>query len=269
MFSIECTPLFAISIARYHSIFGENKMTVLFLRRCNYLGLALFLALWAGLPSVTLAAGTSNSKNLAPGFSSLPTTEKVVLLPIDVQLYSLSMGGVAEPKADWTDAARQHMASTLAQDSVGLKLKSQLLSETDVDDFSELVSLHAAVASSISLHHWVAGSWALPSKAGQLDWDFGDAMKPLQDKFGARYALFLWVRDSYASSERKAAMVAMAFLGVSLSGGVQIGYASLVDLSSGKVVWFNRLARGHGDLRDAAAATATVKELLSGFPSGQ
>ena len=94
-------------------------------------------------------------------------------------------------------------------------------------------------------------------------------MKPLHDKFDAQYALFLWVRDSYASAERRAAMVAMAFLGVSMSGGVQIGYASLVDVRSGKVVWFNRLARGRGDLRDAPAAQATVKELLSGFPSRQ
>ena len=242
-------------------------MQMFFLLRFRYLSVTLVFALWAGLQSVALATGASNSKNLAPGFTNLAARDKVVLLPIDVQLFSLSMGGVEEPKADWTDAARQHMAAALALDTVGIK--PQLLSENDADEFAELVSLHAAVASSISLHHSVAGSWALPSKAGLLDWDFADAMKPLHDKFDAQYALFLWVRDSYASAERRAAMVAMAFLGVSMSGGVQIGYASLVDVRSGKVVWFNRLARGRGDLRDAPAAQATVKELLSGFPSRQ
>lgn len=242
-------------------------MRLSFLLRYRCLSVTLVFALWAGLQSVAFSAGASNSKNLAPGFTALAASDKVVLLPIDVQLFSLSMGGVEEPKADWTDAARQHMAAALALDTVGLK--PQLLSENDADEFSELVSLHAAVASSISLHHSVAGSWALPSKAGLLDWDFADAMKPLHDKFNAQYALFLWVRDSYASAERKAAMVAMAFLGVSMTGGVQIGYASLVDLRSGKVVWFNRLARSAGDLRDAPAAQATVKELLSGFPSRQ
>ena len=34
----------------------------------------------------------------------------------------------------------------------------------------------------------------------------------------------------------------MALLGVGLAGGSQTGYASLVDLRTGRVVWFNNLA---------------------------
>ena len=124
-------------------------MQMFFLLRFRCLSVTLVFALWAGLQSVALATGASNSKNLAPGFTNLAARDKVVLLPIDVQLFSLSMGGVEEPKADWTDAARQHMAAALALDTVGLK--PQLLSENDADEFAELVSLHAAVASSISL----------------------------------------------------------------------------------------------------------------------
>jgi hypothetical protein len=131
------------------------------------------------------------------------------------------------------------------------------------------VGLHAAVAGSIALHHSVGGVWALPTKAGLLDWSFGDAMQPLRAKTGARYALFVWVRDSYASAERKAAMVALALLGVGLSGGTQIGYASLVDLETGRVVWFNRLMRPTGDLREAAPAKESIDALLSGFPAVQ
>ena len=94
----------------------------------------------------------------------------------------------------------------------------------------------------------------------------GDSIKPLKDKTGADYALFTWIRDSYASPERKAAMVAMALLGVGLQGGAQVPYASLVDLNTGRVVWFNVLRRASGDLREAAPAVETVQALLSGFP---
>jgi hypothetical protein len=86
---------------------------------------------------------------------------------------------------------------------------------------------------------------------------------------GARYALFSWLRDSYASAERKAAMIGLALLGIGISGGQQVGYASLVDLETGRVVWFNRLARQSGDLREAESAAETVDALLSEFPVAQ
>jgi hypothetical protein len=79
--------------------------------------------------------------------------------------------------------------------------------------------------------------------------------------------LFIWVRDSYASGERKVAMLALAALGAISLGGEQNGYASLVDLHTGRVVWFNRLSRLWGDLRQPEPATETVEALLEGFPA--
>jgi hypothetical protein len=191
----------------------------------------------------------------------------VVLMPVDVELFSLSAGGVAEPKADWTASAQQHMNAELRKRIADLKLDFTALADNDADDFAELIALHVAVARSINLHHGVAGNWALPTKQGQLRWSFGDAMQPLQAKLGARYGLFVWIRDSYASAERKAAMVALALLGVGISGGIQVGYATLVDLETGQVLWFNRLARGSGDLREPASAAETIDSLIRGFPA--
>jgi hypothetical protein len=83
---------------------------------------------------------------------------------------------------------------------------------------------------------------------------------------GARYGLFTWVRDSYASAERKVMMVGLAILGVGIGGGAQVGYASLVDLETGQVLWFNQLISVMGDLRDEKSAVASVDNLLAGFP---
>ncbi len=208
-------------------------------------------------------------RNVAPGFAGLQPGDKVLLMPVDVELFSLSAGGVAEPKADWTAAAQKFMGEAVAAKKVQWQLNAQALSESQADEFAEQIGLHAAVAGSIALHHGAGGVWALPTKNGVLDWSFADAMKPLQEKTGARYGLFLWVRDSYASAERKVAMVALAFLGVGLTGGFQTGYASLVDLQTGQVVWFNSLVRGSGDLREAAPARESIEALLSGFPAGR
>jgi hypothetical protein len=228
--------------------------------------------LGAALGSV-LAAGAvppawAQSRNLAPGFVALPAQQTLVLMPVDVELFSISAGGVPSPRADWTEAARRIMNDELRQRLTKLKLEVKVVEERTADEFAEQISLHAAVARSIHLHHGINDSaWALPSKEGRLDWSFGDAMLPLQARLGARYGLFIWVRDSYASNERKAAMIALALLGVGLVGGSQVGYATLVDLQTGQVLWFNSLTRFSGDLREQKLAVESVDALLAGFPA--
>ena len=85
----------------------------------------------------------------------------------------------------------------------------------------------------------------------------------------ARYALFIWVRDGYSTAGRKAAIFIAAALGVALPHGQQSAYASLVDLESGRVLWFNRVLRGFGDLREAESASGTVDALLTAFPAAK
>jgi hypothetical protein len=115
------------------------------------------------------------------------------------------------------------------------------------------------------MHHR-NGDMKLQTKDGRLDWSLGDAVKPLKERTGADYALFTWVRDTYASGERKAAMLALALLGAISVGGEQVGHATLVDLNTGRVVWFNEINRMHGDLREPAPAKETVDALLKEFP---
>lgn len=225
------------------------------------------LALVAGL--ATGAAHAQNSRNYAPGFTHRLAGTTIVVVPPDMELFSLSAGGVAEPRADWTAAAQANFKQTLGNRATLLGARAKDLTDADMDEFAQINALHAAVAQSVALHHITGGAFKLPTKNDKLDWSMGDAVKPLRDKTGADYALFFWVRDSYASAERKAAMVLLAIAGVGISGGIQVGYASLVDLRDGRVVWFNRLARGTGDLREAKSAEETVDALLTSFPKLQ
>ncbi len=237
---------------------------------------ALAVVLAAAALAAQAQQAQQASRNLAPGFSALPKDAKVMIAPLDVELFNISGGGVVEPKADWTEAAHKHMRGALQTKARALGLGSIELDPKLADDHAELLHLHAAVARSISTHH--AGFVKLPTKEDKLDWSFGDTLRPLQRASGARYALFTFVRDSYASTERKAMMGVVAVLSVVatggtnvviLGGGVQTGYATLVDLETGQVLWFNQLVSGTGDLREATPAVASVDALLKDFPAAK
>jgi hypothetical protein len=225
--------------------------------------LILAAALFAGAPQAL--AQQAHAKQLAPGFHTRPAASKLVIVPADMELFSISAGGVHEPKADWTEAAQKHLRAALAARRDQLGANAVELQEAELDEFAELIALQRAVAAAVFVHHTGLGM-RLPTKNERLDWSLGEAIRPLKARTGADYALFTWIRDSYASTERKATMIALALLGAISTGGEQVGYASLVDLNDGRVVWFNDLRRMSGDLRDQKAAMETVDTLLRGFP---
>jgi hypothetical protein len=211
----------------------------------------------------------AQSKNLADGFSVLPQKATVVIMPTDIELFSISAGGILEPKADWTEAASRYFKSALSERKSSLGVATVELTERDADELAEINALHAAIARSVSLHHFGPSSMSLPTKAGKLDWSLGEVVRTVREKTKADYALFSWVRDSYVSGERVATMIALALFGIGVPGGQQIGYASLIDLETGRIVWFNRLLRATGDLREQAKAAETVNALLENFPSAR
>lgn len=211
----------------------------------------------------------SQTPNLAPGFTGLPKGAKVVMMPADIEIYSISAGGIPEPRADWTEAGQRNFKSIVSKRQGTLGLALTQLDEKDADDFTEISALHTAIARAIAVHHFGPSSLNLPTKDGKLDWSLGDSTQALKKATGADYAVFSWVRDSHASSERQAAMVAIAVLSLGRAvprGGHQTAYASLVELQTGRILWFNRLSRDSGNIKDEADAEETVETLFKAFP---
>lgn len=204
------------------------------------------------------------AKNRAEGFEKLGQGARIAIMPLDVELFSISAGGVLEPRADWTGLALSHFRNALHARKPRPDIEVVDLEDEDDEPLESLNRLHGAVSAAIAGHHF--GMFALPTKEGRLDWSMGPEVRGIRERTGADYALFTLIRDSYASSERVAAMVVAAVFGVGLGGGFQVGYASLVELETGRVVWFNFLARGTGDLREADKARETLEALLEGFP---
>lgn len=200
----------------------------------------------------------------AEGFAKLPAGTKIAVMPLDIELFLLSAGGVPEPQAEWTAKARDNISRAFL-DKPFPNVEFIAIADDGDSEIEPLNRLHGAVGNAIVIHHTLL-PYKLPTKQGKLDWSLGDSFAKLKERTGARYALFSFVRDSYASGERVATIIIAAVLGVGLSGGIQNGYASLVDLETGQIVWFNRLIRGRGDLRDYESARESLNALLEDFP---
>jgi hypothetical protein len=224
--------------------------------------LAIVTAILAGCVTTTHQTGKTLPKN--------DGARRIIVLPPDVELSILHAGGVPEVNAEWTRNARKHIADDLADRfrrmNIALVNGDRIALESAGDSSElQLLKLHEVVGAAI-LNHQYQGPRQLPTKANSFDWSLGPETLHLATKYGGDYALFVFVRDSYSSDARIATMIIAAAFGVGIQGGVQIGYASLVDLHSGDVVWFNLLTRATGDLRTAEAAQETVDLLLANFP---
>ena len=195
---------------------------------------------------------------------------RVLLMPPDIELYEMTMAGMLEPRADWTASALKHVAEAIKQqlkthrDTIIL-YKEPAEGTSEFKDRQQLIKLHEVVGASIMRHQY-PGPLQLPTKAENFEWTLGQGTKKLQDEFDAHYGLFVYMRDSYASAERVVLMIGMAALGVGIPLGQQVGFASLVDLKTGDVVWFNRLFSESGDLRELRLARDSVQNLLDDFP---
>lgn len=232
--------------------------------RCrNWLWLLLLVALMSGCAQTTTLLRDKN-------WHRAPGTVRVVIMPPDVQLSELTAGGLLEPKADWTEQGRQHVAAALDQQ---LQAKGATVvpypppaggGEDEAAD-DQLIKLHDAVGGAILVHKYFP-IFALPTKGDRFDWTLGASVKQLQARAAADYALFVLFRDSYASTGRVALIVGAAIVGVGVPGGRQVGFASLVDLHTGDVLWFNRLINPAGDLRTPEPATKAVQSLLVQLP---
>jgi hypothetical protein len=238
------------------------------MRRFSGVALALALAGSAGCVGGTASSTREHFKEQAP---ASPT---VLVMAPDVELYELTAGGGLEPKADWTEEAEKHVTVGLIEELRGKQL--QLVpyqphpkgSPEEHGDL-QLVKLHGAMLKSILVHHYIVQS-RLPAKRGKFDWSMGSGVQRLRGDKKADYVLFVFMRDSYSSGGR-AALVAVTsiFSPITVtraSGGEQAGFASLVDLESGDVVWCNLLYRQAGDLRTAEKARRAVQYLLEDFP---
>ena len=209
----------------------------------------------------------------------------IVMRPI-VQVGTVTTGGIVEPRADWTDQARAHLLTALREQQAGRGGRTLILERRDEvqgvspEVVADLERLFIAVGSSIILHRYAG--LTLPTKRRQgIDWTLGEDAVAFGRATGMDYALFLHAEDSIASTGRVAVQIlgiAGCFIGFCApqGGSGQAAYASLVDLRTGEVVWFNLLQAGSqvpgvgvSDIRTREGASAMVERLIGRMRAGR
>src|SRR4051794_11106293 len=211
---------------------------------------------------------------------------KLLVLRPDVTVGSLTTGGMIEPRTDWTDQARASIVAALRAQQAAHGGKVTVIEHRNevpgvtAQELADVERLNAAVDESIVVHKYL-GDY-LPTKRGKgLDWTLGQDAVRLGQKTGYDYALFLHAEDQVASGGRIALGVLglagciVGFCAPNVGGAQQLDYASLVDLKTGEVVWFNVVLAGSqvpgikfGDLRTPAGAAQMVDRLLGRMKPG-
>ena len=221
------------------------------------------------LAALLLNACAQTSHHRADGIApqaELGRGAQVLIVEPDIELTELLTSGVQQPRADWTADATRYVTESLdaALTARGAQLTHYRVPQDPQlrDQQRQSILLHQAVGTSILLHRHF--NVPLPHKGTAFDWTLGPGVRKLDPD--ARYALFVLLRDSYATSNRKAVMAIGMVFGIGVSLGQQVGFASLVDLNDGRVVWFNLLNSATGDVRNAEGAKAAVAMLLDGVP---
>ena len=245
-------------------------------------GLALALAL-----SVPLSACVQMKQYADVQFTPPQGDYKLLVLRPDVTVGSLTTGGMVEPRADWTEQARQSIIAAIhAQQAarggkVTILARRNELPGVSAEEVAEVERLFYAVGQSIVLHKYL-GEYLPTKRRRGLDLTLGEDAVRLGQKTGYDYALFLHAEDQVASRGRVmlgvlgAAGCLVGFCYPNVGGATQLDYAGLVDLKTGEVVWFNVVQASSeipglkfAELRTPKGAAQMVDRLLGRMKPGQ
>ena len=245
-------------------------------------------ALGIALAASVAVSGCVQTRQFADMQFTPPSGDyKLLVLRPDVTVGSLTTGGMVEPRADWTEQARRSIVEALRAQQAGRGGRMTIVEHRNevpgvtAQELADVERLNYVVDQSIVLHKYLGET--LPTKRGKgLDWTLGQDAVRLGQKSGFDYALFLHAEDQIASGGRIALGViglAGCFIGFcapNVGGQQQLDYASLVDLKTGEVVWFNVVQAGSqipgikfGDLRTPEGAAQMVDRLLNRMKPGR
>jgi hypothetical protein len=219
------------------------------------------------------AACTSTQTRVTKALPERPTpgTGILVLKP-DIELSLLTASGLAEPNSQWSREATGHIQRSL---TTILQGRQHRFVAFDTDGIvsgraNQILRLHDAVATSILALNY--GLLSLPTKpSSNFDWTVGPGAAELArvapSGSDAKYALVVFGRGAYSSGGRWAMAIIGGALGASVPMGGQQIYASLIELQTGKVVWFNVATAGpQDDMRKPEGAQGLITTLMKDVP---
>lgn len=205
------------------------------------------------------------------------SNKKILVFRPSVSVGAQSTGGLFEPNAEWTESAKANINRALSD--LQKKLGNQIVEApepfgTDAQNLQEHMALFAAVSQSVIQYQFFVGN-RLPTKkrdnkADIFQWSLGAGVANLPGAAEADYGLFIYNKDAYGSTGRKLLQIA-ALLGpgIAVKSGEHKGFAGLIDLKTGDLLWLNADGAMGGDVREADGAQKRVGQLLEEFPGSR
>jgi len=231
----------------------------------RFIALAFAGALLLSMPALAQESSRSKAGFAFPAQGPV----KILVFRPDVQVGEQTTGGMNQPNADWTAKARTLLGEALGRAQEARSNELVIMLELEGERGALLADYRAlfrAVTGEVVTHKLFKGN-RLPTKKATFNWTLGPGAAQLAAIGGGDYGLFIYTYDSYGSAGRKAAQVFGMLMGVAITAGVHTGYAGLVDLHTGELVWINADLRMGGDVREPDGADKRIKQLLEDFPT--
>lgn len=227
-----------------------------------------------GLTLVGCAAGPSPRTHytLKDDPNARPLAQ-VVLLPVDVDVYELSAGGVREEVPEWSDSAEANIRSALlfTRGEEGAPWAAERVDTSELTPAErEVLEEHLALFNVVVLNaYWASlpqnSAWHF--KQDHFDYTLGDGLSFLKTKYEVDAGLIIIGQDVVSTSGRHAMAVVAALGGYSIPLGHSLLIGGLVDFETGDILWLNReVSGGITDLRDPESARSFARELMEGYP---
>ena len=173
----------------------------------------------------------------------------IVMRPV-VEVGTVTAGGLVQPNAEWSQQARSHLLDSLRRYQTERGGRTVFLENraglegVPPETVANLERLFIAVGNSIILHRYMGAD--LPTKRGRgLDWTLGEDAVAFGRPPAWNMRCSCIAEDSIALDRAdRAQIVGIAGCVIGFARrrrGGQAAYASLVDLRTGEVAWFNIL----------------------------
>lgn len=232
----------------------------------------LKLCLMVCLLAVTAACTTVQTRVMKTLPERPAAGTGILVLKPDIELSLLTATGLQEPNSQWSNEAASNIRNSLKSALEGRQQQFILMDPDQIitGRANQILRLHDAVATSILAFNY--GFQTLPTRrSDNFSWTLGPGALELArieaHGTGAKYALITVGRGTYSSGGRWAMAIVGAAAGVNVPMGGQQVYASLVELSTGNIVWFNLATAGpQDDMRKAEGAGALITTLLKDVP---
>lgn len=200
-------------------------------------------------------------------------TNILVFTP-QISLAELTAAGTADPKTEWNDNCRKYISDEINARLVAMGYKTSTQDPNAIAEprAVQIIKLNDVVDTAIAIHANNSSMLKLPTKP-TFDWTLGEGASTLVPEAmrgtteAPKYALFTDIKGTFSSDGRKALMVAALIGGTAIPMGGQVIKSSLVDLSTGQVVWhYSRPIGGTGDVRTLDGSKALLDKVYENLP---